>query len=317
MQEYCRRTGISDSDESKERVSDLTAGVIFNLQRFSIHDGPGIRTTVFLKGCPLNCSWCHNPESQHPRPEVLFWSDRCSDCQRCLASCPAQAIVAPGQVDRERCSGCGRCASACPRAARELVGRVTSVDEVLAELQKDEVFYDQSAGGVTFSGGEPLAQPEFLQALLAGCKRCYWHTAVDTSGYAPWTLLSALLPLVDLWLYDLKLLDDAAHRQQTGVSNQLILQNLTRLLAAGANVEVRVPVVPGVNDRPGDWQALVAFLRPLAVRGVKLLGYHRYGQEKYRRLGLAYPLESTVPPSAERLAELSDYLQAAGLLVIR
>lgn len=297
----------------------LSNGVIFNIQRFSIHDGPGIRTTVFLKGCPLSCSWCHNPESQAGQHEIMFWADRCTGCRLCSENCERQAISwSPERQVGDDCQECGVCVTRCPQGALELVGRTVSATEVLAELLKDEAFYDQSGGGVTFSGGEPLAQPEFLQELLVGAKRYHWHTAVDTSGFAPWSVLEPLLPLVDLWLYDLKLMDDASHQKYTGVSNQSILDNLRRLVAAGRRVEVRVPLVPGVNDGQENWSALQSFLQPLPIRGIKLLAYHSYGMEKYQRLGLPGQNggQGFVPPTEERLEELQRQLQAAGLPVI-
>ncbi|MGI6357442.1 MAG: glycyl-radical enzyme activating protein [Bacillota bacterium] len=292
-------------------------GVIFNIQRFSIHDGPGIRTTVFFKGCPLRCAWCHNPESQDYGLSVMHWQDRCVGCRVCVAACPEQriAFTPTGQV-REGCSGCGACIFACPHGALELVGRIVSASEVTVELLKDEAFYDQSGGGVTFSGGEPLTQPDFLAALLQDAKRYRWHTAVDTSGYAPWSVLEPLLPLVDLWLYDLKLMDDQAHQRLIGVSNQLILDNLRCLVDAGSKVEVRMPLVPGINDDDENLSQLEAFLRPLAISGLKLLPYHSYGTEKYARLAMPYRLGEIEPPSEERMAALKRRLQASGLPVI-
>ncbi len=292
-------------------------GVIFNIQRFSIHDGPGIRTTVFLKGCPLRCAWCHNPESQDYGLSVMYFQERCAGCQACVAACPKQRIefTTGGQL-REGCTGCGACITACPHGALELVGQRVSVPEVIAELLKDEAFYDQSGGGVTFSGGEPLAQPAFLSGLLQEARRYRWHTAVDTSGYAPWSVVEPLVPLVDLWLYDLKLWDDQAHRKLTGVSNQQILDNLRRLLAAGSKVEVRMPIIPGINDDHENLTRLQSFLRPLGIAGLKLLAYHSYGQEKYARLAMPYQLAEITPPSEERMTELKRQLQAAGLPVI-
>lgn len=294
----------------------MTDGIIFNIQRFSIHDGPGIRSTVFMKGCPLSCDWCHNPESQQPLPAVMHWPTRCTHCQQCAAHCPEQAISFTTGRQQRICSACGVCVANCPNGALEVVGRLISDAEVTTELLKDEAFYDQSGGGVTFSGGEPLAQPEFLEAMLRNARRYRWHTVVDTSGYAPWPVLRRLLPLVDLWLYDVKLMDDAAHQLFTGVSNRLILDNLTQLVALGSNVQVRVPVIPGVNDHEQNWKQLVEFLRPLAIRGIKLLGYHGFAAEKYARLGRPYLMTETVPPTVERLAELSRLLQAAGLPVV-
>ena len=225
--------------------------MVFNIQRYSIHDGPGIRTTAFLKGCPLACAWCHNPESLRPMPEVVFRAERCLKCGWCVKACPRAAISLDSsgwRRDASRCDGCGACATVCPSEAVEVIGRRMTVAEVLAEVEKDRIFYSESGGGITVSGGEPLAQPDFLAGLLSACRQKGLHTVVDTSGCAPWATFERILPDTCLFLYDLKHLDDDVHQRWTGVSNVQILDNLARLAETGAAIEVRMPVVPGVND---------------------------------------------------------------------
>jgi pyruvate formate lyase activating enzyme len=299
-------------------------GLVFDIQRFSIHDGPGIRTTVFMKGCPLHCSWCHNPESQAPVPQLLLYPERCIGCAACLEACQYGAIVSgPGgtTTDLALCAACGACTEACYAEARVLAGRAMTVDQVMAEVERDVAFYDQSGGGVTFSGGEPLAQPGFLLALLQAARRRGLHTALDTCGYAPWPVLDRVRPYVDVFLYDLKLMDDARHREATGVSNEVILDNARALAAAGHRLRLRVPLIPGVNDDDANLRALAVFAAALSgveggleggLQGIDLLAYHPTAREKYRRLNRAYPLPDLEPPSGDDLAAVVQRLRAAG-----
>lgn len=288
-------------------------GMVFNIMRFSVNDGPGIRTTVFLKGCPLACPWCHNPESIERDKEVVLRSDRCLVCGECVDVCAQHAITrVDGQVttDRALCTRCGDCVSHCYADARELVGKEWTTGEVMEEILRDTVFFDQSGGGVTFSGGEPFLQHEFLEDLLRACRQRGIHTAVDTTGYTSVSILERIAPLVDLFLYDLKMLDDARHKEHTGVSNRPIRENLTRLVQWRKKVIVRIPLVPGVNDdernirSSGEWLASLG-----AIHEVHVLPYHATGTEKYSRLGKTYTLDAMRTPDRDSVARIVRELQ--------
>lgn len=273
------------------------SGRVFDVQRFSLHDGPGIRTVVFLKGCPLSCAWCANPESQQPGPQIAWFESRCAGCGRCVIACPQGAVSMDGgrvRTHRPACTTCGECAAACSRGARRLMGRETTVDEVMAEVTRDAPFFRRSGGGVTFSGGEPLSQPGFLRKALRACRRWGYHTAVETCGQARWEDLREVADATDLFLYDIKVIDPRRHEALTGVRNNLILRNLEKLLALGADVTVRMPVVPGANDDGESLAALETFVASHpAIRRVELLPCHALGAHKYAALDLA-------PPSLER-----------------
>jgi len=294
-------------------------GIVFDIRRYSIHDGPGIRTTIFFKGCPLRCWWCHNPEGQSPTVEVIFRPKRCIHCGACLLACAQGAISWDGEepiTDREKCRCCGACVAACYAEARQVVGRELTVAQVMAEVERDTAFYDESGGGVTLSGGEPLEQPDFALALLQACQQQEIHTAVDTCGCAPWATLDRLRAYTDLFLYDLKLLDEARHRQFTGVSNRLILQNLQALSQRGHHIVLRLPVIPGINDDDASLRQIGAFAAALPhLDGVDLLPYHHIGVDKYVRLDRDYRLPATRPPAEERLAEIAHLLRQFGLSV--
>jgi pyruvate formate lyase activating enzyme len=298
---------------------NLITGNIFNLQRFSINDGPGIRTTVFLKGCPLHCSWCHNPESISPRKELMLSESRCLRCGNCFETCPNGAIVKEdGDIItlREKCRQCGACLDVCFSEARALIGSEMTVEDVMIEIQKDVVFYDRAKGGVTFSGGEPLLQHEFLLAILKECKAANIHTTVDTAGFTTAEKLKEVSGYVDLFLYDLKTLDDARHRQYTGVSNLTILQNLKLLSSWGNDIIVRTPVIPGFNDDSESIGRIAQFVASLHnVREMHLLPYHATASEKHRRLGTHYQLNGMPSPSAEEMAVLAKEIQKLSLTV--
>lgn len=297
----------------------MTTGIVFDIKKFSIHDGPGIRTTVFLKGCPLTCSWCHNPEGQARQLELMLRPERCIGCAACEAVCESGAIIKQAtrvDTDRRLCSACGACVDICYSGAREIVGRAMTVAEVVEEVRRDSAFYDQSGGGVTFSGGEPLAQPAFIGELLQACHQLDLHTSLDTCGYAPWDVLENVRRDVDLFLYDLKLMDDTRHRQVTGVSNRPILSNLRRLDELGHRVVLRVPIVPGFNDDDDNAQALGAFSAGLRfLAHIELLSYHRIGRDKYERLGKTFPTPEVNPPSDEHVAQIARRLREFGLTV--
>lgn len=299
-------------------ASSLPAGLVTQFERYAVHDGPGIRTVVYLKGCPLRCLWCHSPETQAPYPELAIRVDRCLRCGTCVAVCRHQAPVetpAGFEVRRDRCRACGSCALECPTGTRELLGRRLTVPEVLAVVERDRPFYDASGGGVTVSGGEPLAQPAFVEALLRACRDAGIHTAVETCGMGALRTLERIAPVTDFFLYDLKLMDDCRHRRVTGGSNRPILENLERLAAGGSRVRVRLPLVPGVNDDEENLDAIARFLVSLGLRELDLLPYHRAGIAKYARLGRAYGLPETRPPSPEALEEVVDRLGQAGVAV--
>lgn len=291
-------------------------GLIFDIQRFSPHDGPGIRTTVFLKGCPLDCLWCHNPEGISAEPQILYFGNRCITCDQCVEACPQGRPVtdAGDEETLARCSVCGACVEACPTKARELAGRHLSVSELLEIVLRDRIFYDDSGGGVTFSGGEPLGQLPFLLEALAACRAEEIRTAVDTSGAASLDGLLAAARLTDLFLYDVKVVDDATHRRVTGVSNRRILSNLRKLADHHDNIWLRVPVVPGINDDPRNLEATAELAAVLpSVRKVCLLPYHRIGEEKLRRLGRGPGTEEFVEPAPGHVRRLARLVEAAGV----
>ena len=287
-------------------------GLIFNIQRFSVNDGPGIRTTVFLKGCPLHCRWCHNPESISPKKELILRQDRCLRCGDCLTLCKNGAIREENGefvTSREKCLQCGDCIELCYAEARELVGKEMSLEALMEEIEKDRVFFDESGGGVSFSGGEPFLQHDFLLQALEACKQKGLHTVVDTTGFTAPTILQRACKFIDLFLYDLKTLDDRKHKEYTGVSNRTIIENLGLLARMRKNVLIRVPVIPGVNDEPEDIQNIGAFVATLGnIHEIQLLPYHETGIEKYHRLGVEYRMSQVKPPTEQRMKEI-----AAGL----
>jgi pyruvate formate lyase activating enzyme len=275
----------------------LTA-TTFNIQRFSTEDGPGIRTTVFFKGCPLRCAWCHNPEGINPRPELVWYDVRCIGARDCLEVCPAAALELTPQgmrIDRQRCDACGACAAACPAAALEVIGRRWTPEELGAEVQKDTIFFETSGGGVTLSGGEPMTQASCVLALCRLCRAAGLHVALDTCGAVPWARYEPVLPLVDLVLYDLKIFDEERHRAATGAANTRILENARRFAAAGMPMWIRTPLIPGRTADTANVAALGEFIAaelPTVGRW-DLLAYTNLGQPKYHRLDRPYALEGT------------------------
>lgn len=294
-------------------------GVIFDIKRFAVHDGPGIRTTVFFKGCPLHCLWCHNPEGIAKSFELMARSSRCSRCYTCIAACPLGALSknsGPVAVDREKCDICGECVKVCMYEALEIAGRKVSVGDVIGEIEKDRIFYEQSGGGVTLSGGDPLSQPAFCEEILAELNGRNIPAALDTSGLATWETLWRTAEKADLILYDLKMMDDDRHKKYTRVSNKQILGNLKKLAEAKKDIAVRIPLMKGVNDDEQNIRCTIDFLRPLkSVKHVGLLPYHKGGKKKYENLGKSSCFEIFEPPSGTRMEEILQSFAKAGFNV--
>jgi pyruvate formate lyase activating enzyme len=315
-----RRQGTFSSPEPKQAQALGTRGIVFDVQRFAIHDGPGVRTLVFMKGCPLRCWWCQNPEGLFASKSLGYFEYRCIRAEKCVGSCPSHALSFEDDglvVDRAACDACGICVEGCPTGALSMVGREIDVDELMREIEKDILLYDNSGGGVTFSGGEPLFQPAFLRESLMECRRRGIHTTLETSGYAPPKVFESIIDYVDLFLFDLKLLDDGEHRKYTGVSNAVIKKNMLTLVERnrGRDVVVRHPVIPGINDTEESTEELLGFIHGLdGVSEVDLLPYHDVF-EKYKRLGLKYNMRVHVAPSEEKLSHIKERLEKAGLKV--
>lgn len=296
-------------------------GWIFDVKRFAVHDGPGVRSVVFLKGCSLRCAWCHNPESIGRGVQVMFHPQRCIACGACVDACEtgAQQLRADGRraFDRHSCRLDLRCVEVCYAGALEAVGRRVTVDEVMALLGEDAAFYAASGGGVTLSGGEPLLQPAFAAAVLRRCKAAGFHTALDTCGHVGWRAFEQALPYVDLALYDVKHMSAARHKALTGASNRLVLDNLRRLDACGVPSEIRMVIVPGVNDAPDVIAEAGAFLASLRhVQAVRLLPYHRLAGSKYLGLGLPNTMPDGDTPDAAHMQQVAGWLAAYGLQTV-
>ena len=318
--------------ENMEEKKELT-GKFFDIQGFSVHDGPGIRLTLFMKGCPLRCLWCHSPESQEFYTELNWMEVKCvgiEKCGQCLNVCPHDAIK-PGKkkaaltgdqeeitlvtVDRHKCDNCGKCADACTSKALYMCGTDYTLDEIMERVRRDIPFFQRSGGGVTISGGECLWQVEFLEAVLKQCKAEGIHTAVDTTGYAKWENIERILPYTDLFLYDLKSMDSALHKQVTGVPNELILENAKKIAEHGGKFQIRIPTIPMVNDSKEAFDEVGKFICELgdSVEIVQLLPYHNLGVVKWDRLGRDHPALEAVPPTDEKMQGFKAQLEAMGL----
>jgi len=296
------------------RISPIeTESLIFNIQRFSLHDGPGIRTIIFLKGCPLRCLWCFNPESWQNDVGIMEFKERCIACGRCFDVCPVEAIDKKSWfINRKLCNSCLHCVEICPTNARQKVGKIVKVSEIMEEIEKDTPFYRNSHGGVTVSGGEPLLQPLFTGNVLRECKKRFISTALETTGYAPWRTLNNLLHWVDHLLYDVKHIDSAVHRRLTGVPNELILDNLKRCVEKGKRMAIRIPIIPGCNDSPENIEDVCIFLKkPGGIEEIHLLPYHT-PSSKYQRLGRDYPLKHMVPPQNDKMVALRKLVLSYG-----
>ena len=291
--------------------------LVFNIQRFSTEDGPGIRTTVFFKGCPLSCAWCHNPEGISPHPQLLWYAARCIGARDCLQACPERALtLTPGgmEIDRDRCKACGDCEEACPAAALEVVGKPWTVDALLAEVRKDDAFYRNSGGGVTLGGGEPMMQAAFVEAFLSRCRDQGLATALDTCGIAPWEKYEKVLPHVDLLLLDLKQMDPDRHREMTGVPLEPILANVRRIGQTSTAVWVRTPVIPGYTDGIENVRRVARFIaeRMPNVERYDLLAFNNLCTGQYERLGVPFPLKNTPLVRREEMESLRQAAIEAG-----
>ena len=308
----------------------MDTGIIFNIQRFSIHDGPGIRTTVFFKGCSLFCFWCHNPEGRRPKPEIQFFPNRCIGCRECSKVCEhgGHELQDGSHVyHRDQCIVCGRCADGCFAGALQLTGKRVSVAEVMAEVLRDRPFYQTSGGGITLSGGEPLVQPEFARGILEQSKAAGIHTAIETAANCRWQDLALLLLFSDLVLMDIKHMDATKHREATGASNERILANARRLMATDRPVIFRIPVIPTVNDTPEEMRAIAAFVRRLSDQraagnpqapppSLELLPFHRLAADKFRSLGLDDRAGRLTPLAKEQMQELAEVARQCGISVV-
>jgi len=294
-----------------------TKGIVFDIQKFSVHDGPGVRTIVFLKGCPLSCRWCCNPESQSDVPQVMFIAQNCIGCKRCTEVCENFAIDfnLPNRVNQNKCVHCGKCVEVCFSEALNMAGTIKSVEEILTELSKDNIMYRRSGGGITLSGGEALAQPGFAEELLKGCKSKGWHTAIETSAFTSASVLERVLPWLDLIMLDIKHMDSDKHKEYVGQNNEIILENAKIIAQSGKPLIIRIPIITGFNDVEKNIRATAKFAVSLKkVHEVHLLPYHRLGKNKYDYLGCIYKLPELKPPLEENMTYLKKVVESEGLI---
>lgn len=296
----------------------MSKPLITDIQKYCLHDGLGIRTTVFFKGCPLSCSWCHNPETQKFQTQLLFQAESCTGCGNCLLSCPNKAITIEGSLtitDNECCEVCGSCTDYCLQNIREISGKYYTIEELIHEIDKDKMFYEKSFGGVTFSGGEVMTQDiDYLEKLLCRLWEKGIRINLDTSGYAPYEAFERVIPYVDTFLYDLKLMDPILHKKYTGADNTLIINNLKKLSQAKAGIWIRIPVIEGVNASVENIKQIAEFLtaEKIGLKQINLLPYHNTGSAKYKRMGKVYEGDNFEIPSKERLESLNQIFKEYG-----
>lgn len=294
---------------------NMNTAMIFNIQKFSVHDGPGIRTTVFFKGCPLRCMWCHNPESQEQKKQIMYDTEKCILCGTCERVCPKNAIAIENKMlstNMAVCDFCGLCETYCIREARQVVGKEYSAEEVAKEVLKDKVFYEKSNGGVTVSGGEPLIYADFIEELFIKLKKHNIHTAADTSGAADFSAIERIAKYTDLFLYDIKLMDDEKHKYFIGASNKTILRNLEKLSKIHSNINIRMPIVEGVNATEEHIEKTADFIKDLGINNINLLPYHSIARHKYKKLDIEYENEKMSVPSDDKMRKFKYILECKG-----
>jgi pyruvate formate lyase activating enzyme len=297
-------------------------GIIFDIDRFAVHDGPGIRTTVFLKGCPLRCLWCHSPESQSNHPEILYPEERCTACWLCIEVCPEDALTAGEKqgkavaiLDRAYCTACSRCVDVCYPKALRLAGSSITVCELMEDVRKDLPFFQSSGGGVTLTGGEPLMQPEFSYNFLLACTQHNIHTALETTGFTRWEIINRLSSVTNLFLYDVKFINADCHKRYTGVSNDLIRNNLMSLTKLNCEIQVRVPCIPGINDGEDQIRSLATYVSRIGIKSIALLPYNAAAGAKYRWIGRQYTLSDRETQTQEYMNSLADICREEKLQV--
>ncbi|MDR1572415.1 MAG: glycyl-radical enzyme activating protein [Clostridiales Family XIII bacterium] len=307
-------TGSDRQGAEGDGAAGAPLGLVSHIQKFSVDDGPGIRTTVFLKGCNLSCLWCHNPECIDRHRELQFVASLCVSCGRCAAACPTGALPAPGRIEREACSLCGACAAACGSKALKISGEHMPAGSVVERLIRDRPFFDESGGGVTVSGGEALLQADFVRGLLMELKGLGVHTAVDTAACVPFSSFEKVLPYTDIFLIDIKLFDDGLHRRYTGASNRQVFENIRRLKGSGCRIHIRTPLINGVNCADSEMEGIAGFVADSGnIDLVELLAYHSYGEGKYPSLDREYLLSGDLKPSAEFLRRAEAVFRAKGI----
>ena len=293
-------------------------GMIFDIKRFAVRDGPGIRTTVFLKGCPLSCWWCHNPEGIYDKKEIIFYDYKCMDCGKCIDICPQNAILKIGTNylrNYNICISCGQCVEICPTGSQQSIGQEITVKDIIKNIEKDIIYFESSSGGVTFSGGEPIMQPVFLKETLKICKKMHIHTALDTSGYANRGIFNSISNDIDLFLYDLKIIDNLHHKKYTGVSNKLIIKNLETLVKKRKNVVLRFSLIPGITATEENIKNILSFISTLkGIDKIDILPFHNV-KEKYIRIGKKYKMNDTKSLNVDEINNVKEQFEQRGFNV--